>query len=201
MGAVRKLEPLLLDYLDNKLAANPVAKGAIANKLPRVLLMEAARATIGIREQGGNNDGYYVRLIQETVGTAHREAWCMSLMQSLIGYVEVNLNVVSPVVVSEHCLTVWKETPHAQRVIHYPMPGAIIIWQHGKSQNGHTGLYLESFPSDDPLHNNMITIEGNATKGLKPDGTIERNGGGVYMCERSMKGNGDMHVLGFLKPF
>jgi hypothetical protein len=71
----------------------------------------------------------------------------------------------------------------------------VVIWRHGESTNGHTGIFLEADGDQ------MLTIEGNTEKGLDTKGNLVREGGGVYLCRRSMKKNGDMKVVGFLKPF
>jgi hypothetical protein len=123
-------------------------------------------------------------------------AWCMSFIMTCLAYAEVRTGVKSPVYASEHCLTVFKNTPESQRVKKFPARGAIIIWQHGSSSNGHTGVFLEA--QDD---GGMRAIEGNAEKGLAPDGSVEREGGGIYLTSRSMKANGTMKVVGYLKPF
>jgi len=196
----RKIEPKMIDFLDKKLAKVGMAQKAIDDNNPRLLFIEAARVCVGIREEGGNNSGPLVELIQETIGSHSQEAWCMALLQTLIAYVEYKLAVVSPIFPSEHCLTVWDKTDKKARVQSFPLPGAIIIWQHGTSQSGHTGVFLEVLLD----HNSsamMLTIEGNTTKGIGPKGEVVRDGGGVYVCERNMKSSGDMHVLGFLKPF
>ena len=45
----------------------------------------AAEACVGIREQGGNNKGPLVELMQKTVdGKAQAEAWCMAFVQSML---------------------------------------------------------------------------------------------------------------------
>ena len=72
-----------------------------------------------------------------------------------------------------------------------------VIWQFVPSANGHTGIVDEY----EHKKNKMMTYEGNTTAGLKPDGTIEREGGGTYRAERPSTGTAKMKLLGFLKPF
>ncbi len=194
---MRNIESKMVKYLDDKLAKNGLAQEAIKKKDARTLFVLAAQSCVGIRESGGNNKGPMVELIQETIGGADREPWCMSFQMTLLAYAELKTKVKSPLVASEHCLTVWKDSPKSSRVKMFPAMGAIIIWQHGTSQAGHTGVFLEAVDGD----KNMLCIEGNAEAGLKPDGTINRNGGGVYATKRSMTKNGNMKVLGFLRPF
>ena len=191
----RQLDFKMAVFIDDRLKDVGLAQRAILQKDARALFIEAARCCYGIREQGGNNSGPTVELIQETVGGHSREAWCMSFVQTCLAYVEEKLKVKSPILVSEHCLTVWSSTPKEQRVKFFPLPGAIAIWRHGSSSNGHTGIVLGA--DDKTFH----SIEGNTEHGEDPNGKVVRDGGGVYFLERSMHPTGDMKLVGFLKPF
>lgn len=191
----RHIQPELIAYFDDKLKDNAVAQQAIADKLPRVLLVEAAKTLVGIREKTGNNDGKMVELLQKTIGDAENESYCMSGQQSLIAYVELKLGIKSPVYASEGCLDVWENTPHEQRVKYSPLPGAICIWQHGSSYKGHTGIILACDETT------MHLVECNTGGGVDPQGDVVRNGDGCYYTVRSRSGTGDMHVKGWIKPF
>lgn len=191
----RQIEPAMVKFIDAKLASNGLAQKAIEDKDARLLFSLAAQACVGIREQGGNNRGPMVVLIQETVGGASREAWCMAFVQTMIAYVETRLGVVSPIAVGEHCMSVWRQTPKSQRVKTTPAKGAICIWNYPPGQNGHTGVVLEYGTKE------MQLIEGNTESGLTSKGTIERDGGGVYHTKRSTKSSKKMVIVGFLKPF
>lgn len=193
----RQIEPKMVEFLDQKLANNGLAQHAIAEKDARQLFILAAQACVGIREVGGNNSGPMVELIQETIGGHSKESWCMAFMQTCIAYAELKTGMVSLVAAGEHCLTVWALTPKSERVKIFPLPGAIVIWQHGKSQDGHTGCFLEA----DDKRKNMRMVEGNTESGLNPKGDVERDGGGVYLTSRNVIKNGSMKVVGFLKPF
>lgn len=188
----RTIESKMIAFLDAKLLSNGLAQDAIQNKRPRTLFACAMEACVGIREVGGNNEGPLVELIQETLGGADKEPWCMSLVQTCLAYAEVKTGILSPIFSSEHCLTVWKNTPIEQRVKKSPLRGAIVIWQHGRSSSGHTGIVLEY----NYRPGRMSCIEGNTESGI-----LNRDGGGVYRTERSTKANGSMKVVGFLKPF
>ncbi len=186
----------MVEFLDEKLKTNGLAQHYIQVKNPRGLMVEAAKCCVGIREKTNNNDGPMVELIQKTIGGAVNESWCMSFVQTCAAYAAMKCEVKTMLFESEHCLTVWNNTPISQRVKYVPLPGAVVIWRHGISQNGHTGIIIGS----DGLV--FQAIEGNTTAGAaNPNGPIEREGGGVYFTERSNSGNGDMHVIGFLKPF
>lgn len=184
----------MMQFFDWRLKENGLANHAIQEKLPRLLLVEAAKVCVGIREKTGNNDGPMVELIQSTIGGADHESWCMSFVQTCLAYAAIKCGAKIPIAESEHCLTVWNETPVEQRVKISPLPGAIVIWRHGKTTNGHTGIVLGA---DETA---MNCVEGNTNAGTK-DGKIVREGGGVYFTERSRYGNGDMQIVGYLKPF
>lgn len=191
----RQIEPKMIAWLDKKLSSDPIAFHALVNKDPRLLLQQAARACVGIREASGNNDGVMVELIQETVGSADNEPWCMALVQTLIAYVEVKLDIKSPLIVTEHVMTCWNTTPFSQRVKRIPLPGAIVCWRHGSTSSGHTGIVIDCDGK------NMHVIEGNTSSGVSPDGKVEREGQGCYLTHRSAKATGSMVVQGFLRPF
>jgi hypothetical protein len=193
----RKIEPELVAYIEEKLLDNPAAQQAIAAKDARRIFVFAAEALLGIREATGHNDGKMVRLIQETVGGASNESWCMSYVQSCLAYAEIKSGIDSPLAVSELCWAVWTNSPKTSRVKRRPLRGAIPIWNYPPSTNGHTGI-LDEY---EHKPGKMLTYEGNTTSGLKKDGTIESNGGGSYHCERSTKSGTKMKLLGFLKPF
>lgn len=184
---MRNIEKKMIEFLDAKLASNGLAQEAIANKDARTVFRLAAESCVGIKETS-HNGGAMVELIQETVGGADKEPWCMSFVQTCLAYAEKKTGVKSPIVAGEHCLTVWRESPKNMRVKIAPLPGAIIIWQHGKSEAGHTGLVLEYGTRS------MSTVEGNT-------GSDMREGDGVYLKSRSKTANGKMKVVGFLKPF
>lgn len=193
----RKIEQKLVDYIDKKLEGNLAVQDAIKQKDARRVMVFAAEALLGIREATGRNDGTMVKLIQETVGGAGGEPWCMSMVMTCIAYAENKTGLKSPIVTSEHCWTVWNNSPKAQRVKTKPLRGAIAIWNYPPTKNGHTGIVDEY----EHKPGKMMTLEGNTMSGVKKDGTIEREGGGSYRCERSTLGNKKMVLVGFLKPF
>lgn len=197
----RHIDQKVIGFLDERLNNNGLANHALAANLPRVLLVEAAKVCVGIREKTGHNDGPMVEALQRCIGGAGREPWCMSFVQSMIAYVEFKFSQMSkdllhsPIAPTEHCMTCWRETPVTQRVEKTPLPGAIIIWRHGKSDSGHTGIVLGCGDKK------MQAVEGNTEGGTDPNGEVIREGGGVYFTERSRFGTGSMGVVGFLKPF
>lgn len=193
---MRIIQKRMFQFLDERLKINGLAQFAIRTRDLRLLFTEAAKVCVGIRERTGNNDGPMVELIQKTVdNNASGEAWCMAFIQTCLAYAEMKTAKVSPIVASEHCMTVWAQSPKEQRVIWNPLPGAIVIWRHGDSTSGHTGVVLGA---DEKMFH---AVEGNTTSGNDPKGKIVREGGGVYYTTRSRDGDGDMNVVGYLKPF
>jgi len=198
---VRKIQSKMIEWLDEKLKGNGLAEWAVKNKDPRVLMIEAAKACVGIREKTNKNDGPMVELIQKTLGGADKEPWCMAFVQTAIAYAETKCQVKSPLVHSEHCKTVWDRTVKTQRVESHPLPGAVAIWVYEGSSRGHTGIVLGA---DDNI---FQAVEGNTTSGQKAGGGIIREGGGVYFTERDLQGfpklstRSKMKLVGFLKPF
>lgn len=190
----KKLEQKMVDFLMGKLKDNGLFIDAVNKRDARTVMRLAAQVCVGIREVGGNNSGPMVELIQETIGTHGKEAWCMAFVQTCIAFAEYCTGVKSPVFASEHCLTVWGNTPIAQRVAAIPAAGAIVIWRHGTTTNGHTGI-VESCDGV-----NFYAFEGNTESGITGSKVVS-DGGGVYHTKRSMKPTGSMKVVGFIKPF
>lgn len=195
----REITAKAIAMIDKRLAGNGAAQDCLKKKgdlvAARELFTYVMESLVGIREKGGNNKGPEVQLLQDTIGGVGSEAWCMSTVQTGIAYVEVKLEVDSLIPATEHCMTCWNTAPKVQRVKEIPARGAIVIWRHGETTNGHTGIFLE-------LHKTQMTcIEGNTEAGLDAHGDVKREGGGVYKTTRGFTGNGSMKVVGFLKPF
>jgi hypothetical protein len=165
---------------------------SIKNKL---LTLEAKR-WLGIQENGGNNKGEIVSVFQKTIGKAENEPWCMSFVQYCLFqtdnwfYELCDSDIPHELFLSEHCLTVWNESPKHCR-IEKPIAGSICIWQYRGSSNGHTGIVVDV---DKEI---IITIEGNTSNSKK----IIREGDGVYLKRRPLKSIGKMQIKGFLNPW
>lgn len=199
---MRQIEKKMIEFLDAKIENNGLAQLAIEKKDARTLMLEAAKMCVGIREKTNHNDGPMVELIQETIGGHNNEAWCMAFVQTCIAYAEVKTGIKSLLPATEHCMTLWRNTDPKLRVKILPLPGAVIIWQHAGSDDGHTGFVLGA-------DNTVFTaVEGNTTFGFnKESKKIVREGGGVYFTQRSMQNfpkvnsTEEMRIVGFLKPF
>lgn len=166
-----------------------------ANKL--VWMANKALEIRKVRELTNNNDGHDVVLIQETIGGAENEAWCMGEQQSCVGYSERKTGIKSKLYPSESCMTVATESPQSMVVdIRDCQLGDIWIWQHGTSWKGHTGNFERW------ILNNRIArlIEGNTTSG-KVGEAIVREGGGTYTTERSVGRIGDMTLKCVIRAF
>lgn len=198
MVAARKIEPLMIQYIDGKLFGNGSADDAILRKDARAVFAFAMESLVGIREHGGNNRGPLVELIQETVGGHSGEAWCMSTIQTCLSYAEVKTGVISRLKATESCLDLWRSSTVKMKVASRPLRGAIAIYQYGSTSKGHTGMFAEEMPGNKNL---MQCVEGNTTHGMAASGDIIRDGGGVYVTVRSMIPQGSPRLLGFLKPF
>lgn len=186
----REIEFEMFQWLETKLAGNGLAQAALEQKDGRTLFRLAMESCVGLYETEGNNNGPMIRLIQKTIGEASREPWCMSLVQTCIAYAEEKVRLTSPVFVTEHCMTCWRETPYEHRVKKNPLPGAITIWRSGKSDAGHTGVLIES-----QWNSHFLSVEGNTGS----DGG--RDGDGVYFKRRNFFGDGSLNRIGWIKPF
>lgn len=200
---MRKIRQEFVDWLDSRLANDRLAQAAIENKWPTALLVRAAIACIGIREEGGNNKGPFVKLIQSTIGAAENEPWCMSLVQTLVAYAELKTGIKSPLYPSESCAEVFEYHPkNLIRMV--PAMGLIAVWgKYGllnKYKGGHTGIVRTD--SEDPRY--FKAVEGNTDPG-DHTGPVEREGGGVYGTSREvireLTKDDRMIVRGFLIPF
>lgn len=197
---MRKIKNEMIAFIDKALEKNGLAQEHIKIKNARGLMVEAAKACVGQREATGKNDGFFVELAQQTVdGRAHGEAWCLAFVQTMLAYAEFKTGIQSPLYATEHCQTLWAKTPDVQKVKNIPLAGAIVIWKHGNTSNGHTGIILDCDGTE------FSAVEGNASGYLVPVTkeikNVNREGNGVFYTRRSKLGNGDMKVLGFIKPW
>jgi hypothetical protein len=196
---MRQVNQRMVEFIDGRLANNGLAQEYIRTRNARGLMIEAAKACVGIKELTGNNDGPMVELIQRTVdGSADHEPWCMAFVQTMIGYAEFKTSRRSLLLATEHCLTFFRDTKKRlpdQMVKDIPLAGAIVIWKHGKTDNGHTEIVLDCDA------NIFHCVGGNTTGVIDPTKPVNRNGNGVFYTTRSRKGDGDMTIQGFIKPF
>ncbi len=189
---MRKITDKMFKFVDDKLKTNGAAQLAITNKEARNLLIYAAEACVGIKEEGGNNRGLYIVELQKTTdGSAEQEPYCMAAVQTWIAYVEKKLGITSHLFASEHCMTTWRKVSASKKVKSIPAPGAIIIWKNGNTDAGHTGLVLDYQGEN----KKMETLEANTGSGNM------RDGDGIYIKQRSKVKEGKLVVQGYIIPF
>ena len=184
---IRHLSPELYAWL-YKQVHDATYNVVAANPRAALLIMAASRCQ-GIHESEERNKGQFVELFQKTIGDAHGEPWCMSFVQSMVAYVEKSSASLSALAAGEHCLTVFRKSESIQ--VNPPLPGDLIIWRHGDTENGHVGIITAVQPRF------FVTLEGNTA----PKDEIEREGDGVYLRNRPNKDWGGMKIMGFLRPF
>lgn len=183
----RKYNPELMKFIDGRL---PERLWPIELMQPRRLLVEVMRCFVGIQEEGLNNQGTAIRLLQSTVGRAEGEPWCMSTIQSAIAYVEYVLNLRCPLPATEHCLTFYQGAKNLKMIdISFGQVGDIVIWYYRGTSNGHCGIISKT----GDMHE---TIEGNTSS----RDTMERDGDGVFIKLRNPMGNNFMSVKAYVKP-
>jgi hypothetical protein len=198
----RKIQPAAVALIDGLIQNNPLAQDCLAQGPGRArqLFVEVVKSCLGIDEEG-TNQGKEVQIFQKTVGLSAGDSWCMAFMQTGLAYVEKKLGVVSPVFASGGCVNTWQKTPVAQRVKLLPLAGAVAIWQHQNDPtHGHTGMVLDC----DGV--SFHAIEGNTADGGESLGNeVGQTGQGVRFTHRRYDlfnpHNGDMLLLGSLKPF
>ena len=165
----------------------------------RQLLLNEAKRWIGIQEVGGNNRGQLVDIFLKTTGLPAGNPWCMAFVQFCIDHVDDMATLLNPktaitgIFKSDHCMTVWQETPFALKGS-IPLPGSVVIWEKRGSSSGHTGIVTSS----DPNTATFKTIEGNTSPAA---GTVEREGDGVYAKSHTLRGGATMDLVGFIYPW
>ncbi len=192
---MRKIENEMVEYIDAKLASNGLAKIAIQKKDARTLFRLAAEACVGIQERTGRNDGRMIELIQETVGGASGEPYCLAGVQTCGAYAELKTGVKFQIFETEHCQTAWQKTPKKQRVKTLPLPGAVAFWFDVGKSTGHVEIVLGC--DGDSFQAVGFNTSGTTT----PGGEVNREGNGVFYTVRSMKSSKKRKLVGFLIPF
>jgi len=166
------------------------------------LLAHEARRWIGIKERGGSNKGEFIEAFQKTVDSkAHGEPWCMSFVQFCVGMIDSMIAQVWPQLMeggsllfpSEHCATVWNNTPVQCRRTN-PSIGLIAVWKNTNGSNGHTGIVVGVESNE-----SFYCVEGNTAPDSYGD-EAQREGDGVYIKKRGER-IGRLRLLGFIDPW
>lgn len=155
------------------------------------MLIAESLSYIGVMEHG-KNKGEFVQMFQSHIGAAVQEPWCMSFVQFCIAKIDTLCaffdSTRSKIFQSEHCLTVWNNTDQSLKR-DKPEPGFVVIWRHGASSSGHTGIVVKV------KEDKILTVEGNTNV------AGSREGDGVYLKERNKNFNGDLNLVGFIDPW
>ena len=169
----------------------------ITVEIKNKILVAEAKRWIGVTEESGDNKGQCVQMFQKACDNkAAGESWCMAFVQFCLKNTDsLCVDVLKSMgknnlFLSEHCLTVWNNSPKSCRV-DKPFIGSIAIWQMGETTSGHTGIVTEIGQAT------FKTIEGNTG----PGAGVVREGDGVYEKTRTMNQIGNMKLLGFLLPY
>lgn len=178
----RVLPPALKDFF--------AARVAYAGQSPTELLLLAARACLGVKEEGGDNCGPVVELFQSVVSKPCGQSWCLDFLQACIAYVEAATGLESALPGTQLVVDLWNQSK-AYHAVSPPRPGDLILWRFGQSIHGHTGLIV----GQDSLR--YHTIEGNTSDSVG----IDREGDGVYPKSRAKGGSASFVEMGFLRPF
>ncbi len=148
---------------------------------------------VGVQETGGNNKGQLVSIFQRHIGGAHGEPWCMSFVQYCAYWVDQYFTESKHrLFPSEHCMTVWRNSPSVCRLTG-PMEGSVVIWNYEGTDNGHTGIVRRLDG------NHIYTIEGNTGD----SSAVVREGDGVFVKRRLLQrsSKSKMQIVGFLNPW
>lgn len=167
------------------------------------LLIEEAVKWIGTHEIGGENRGPDIERFQRAVdGKAQGEPWCLAFVQFCVKTVDSKFetghagpNPPSALAATEHCMTLWNNTPKQARLSE-PVPGCLVIWQFWKdgkpTTQGHVGIVVSAAGTS------FETVEGNTS----PSGDqINREGDCVARKSRLRHPLGSMRVVGFIQPW
>jgi len=154
-----------------------------------------ALAQCDIREVGGNNMGHTVGLIQDVIGGVtpggNGLAWCMSMQQVIVAFIEDYLQKESPFPADLEVLSVYQLALKVPGLVSVTCEqGAVACARHGDTSNGHAMLVLQAGPG-----NIMTTFEGNTNL------AGSRDGDGAYIKTRDKFRNGNLQTLGFVRIY
>lgn len=185
----RQLDPDLIYSMQAALKDSEDYQFAKKQGLWRPAMTHAAKPWVDVKEQANDNRGAFIDMIGLTVDRKHTgEAYCLAWVQTIIAFVELELNMVSPLKATEGCLDLWNSTSAHLKTTRYPVPGYIAIFQHGNSPAGHAEIVLKV--SD-------IYFKTIGANTVGPDGFTQ----GIFVHERLFNDGGTMKLLGFISPF
>ena len=166
----------------------------------RALLIQECLRWNGIQEEGGNNKGQFIEIVQRAVSLSPGDPYCAAFIIYCLDRVKAQalaLDMYAPVSKihrTGHVLTMWNNTPTANRVNAFDVvPGDLVLWRKAGTDSGHVGIVL----SINGAKGIFTSFEGNTGPG--PD--VVREGDGFFIKNRLIAGYGSMEVLGFLRPW
>lgn len=174
-----------------------IPKCFIEQDVPEMACMVAeALESMKIREVGGNNRGKIVGLVQSVIGGVAPGgdglAWCMSIDQVIIAFVEDWCGVESPIVASEGVVDTFDRSKAIPGLmVKVPERGSICCSQLDGSWMGHAMFVMKVLPGGGA----MATFEGNTND------AGSRDGHGAFFKTRDAKRNDGKTTLGFLRIY
>lgn len=192
---IREIKVELVNIILDRIGDNGLLNYAIRNRDPRLCMVLAAEALVGVQEETGKNDGEIIRLIQETVGDARGEPYCIGGIMSCIAFAEAVTGIKSPIKATEHARTLFATSTISERVKKIPLPGAIALWGDRGKYTGHGEIVKAA--DEKKMH----CIGFNTYGATSPDGPVEREGNGIYYTVRSYESTASRVFLGCIKPF
>lgn len=193
-GTGRDLHPTLRLLIEGVVFKGGKIPASFLERNHKKMVVTVARALdqLEIREVGGNNKGKVVGLIQAIIGShipnGNGDAWCQSMAQVIVAFIEDYLEVRSLFPVSEGVTKTWSLAQKVKGItLSSAVAGSFFQGQNGTSWTGHTGAVLQVFPK-----NKMETFEGNTG-----DADM-RDGDGAFIKIRNQDKNGKLITLGFI---
>lgn len=193
----RHLVPELRQLIEQSVFKDRVIPQAFVDKDVQKMgpLVATALESMKIREVGGNNKGQMVGYIQSVIGSVAPGgdglAWCLSMSQVIVAFIEDWCQVASPVPVCEGVTEMFSKAKFIPGLLSMECEtGTICCAQHGASWMGHAMFVMMNGSS-----NQMTTFEGNT------NAAGAREGDGAYFKTRDKYQNGDLKTLGFIRIY
>lgn len=163
----------------------------VGNLPANLYLVSYAKRYDGIVETTPNRGPEIDQMKISTLGKVDDNPWCAVFAWYCIKQTEIATQTKCQLRMSALVQNVWSLNPVDYRVVS-PQPGDLILWNFAGTSAGHMGIVI-----DFPVSGRVNTIEGNTS----PAKSIDREGDGVYIKNRSLTGSTTMRVMGFLRPF
>ncbi len=156
-------------------------------------LIEIEKNQVGVREHGGPNRGPEVAAYLKSVGLNQGYAWCAAMQQwcfdAALKQAKVKRGDLARHAAVRQLFRLTKARGKLMPSSRAGSRGQLMCFQHGRTQYGHIGLVVTGTDSKGKLK----AIEGNTG----PDGG--RDGDGVYLKVRPVRGYGKLQTEGFLE--